>query len=151
MAASASDAKSMNAMLADAAAYIEHLRGDTQVSQMNLEHSKAQAQRALAQASQAHAAAEEYKYKVKAAERGGDDSSEFIMGNVQASIEEAVKEIKMLPEDERKKQIKALRFRWYPDKNPVLTEFATEVSKIINAAVKGMEADLGEAKDSTFC
>ena len=75
------------------------------------------------------------------------------MGNVQASIEEAVKEIKMLPEDECKKQIKALRFRWHPDKNPVLTDLATEVSKIINAAVKGMEADLGGggAKDSTFC
>ena len=34
---------------------------------------------------------------------------------------------------------------------PVLTEFATEVSKIINAAVKGMEADVGGAKDSIFC
>ena len=127
--------------------------GDIQVLQMNLEHSKAQTQRALSQASQAHAAAEEYKYKVKAAERG-NDSSGFVMGNVQASIEEAVKEIKMLPEDERKKQIKALRFRWHPDNNPVLTEFATEVSKTINAAVKGMEADLGGgggAKDSTFC
>jgi hypothetical protein len=48
----------------------------------------------------------------------------------------------MLPEDERKKQIKALRFHWYPHKNHVLTEFATEVSKIINAAIKEMEANL---------
>lgn len=57
------------------------------------------------------------------------------MDSIKNSIETALEEIKDLPEDERKKQIKALRLRWHPDKNPVLTEFATEVSKIINGAV----------------
>lgn len=42
-------------------------------------------------------------------------------------------------------QIKALRLRWHPDKNPILTEFATEVSKVLNAAVATMEASLSAA------
>ena len=32
-------------------------------------------------------------------------------------------------------QLKELRLRWHPDKNPVLQEFATEVTKIINEAI----------------
>ena len=63
------------------------------------------------------------------------DQGGFAMDNIKHSIESAVAEIKGLEEEERKKQIKALRLRWHPDKNPILTEFATEVSKILNAAV----------------
>ena len=40
------------------------------------------------------------------------------MSHITASIQEAVKEVQGLPEDERKKQVKALRLRWHPDKNP---------------------------------
>ncbi len=36
---------------------------------------------------------------------------------------------------ERKEKIKNLRLRWHPDKNPVLQEFATEVTKIINDTI----------------
>jgi hypothetical protein len=61
------------------------------------------------------------------------------MDNITKSIETAVAEIKGLPEEDRRKQIKALRLRWHPDKNPILTEFATEVSKVLNAAVAAME------------
>jgi hypothetical protein len=63
------------------------------------------------------------------------DQGGFAVDSIKKAIETALEEIKDLPEDERKKQIKALRLRWHPDKNPVLTEFATEVSKIINGAV----------------
>ena len=38
-------------------------------------------------------------------------------------------------ESERKVRLKDLRLRWHPDKNPVLEEFATEVTKIINEAI----------------
>ena len=72
------------------------------------------------------------------------DIGDFAMDNMRQSIETAVEEIKGLGEEERKKQIKALRLRWHPDKNPILTEFATEVSKILNAAVAKMEESIAQ-------
>jgi hypothetical protein len=65
-------------------------------------------------AAYAHAAAEDFK--VKAADKNRDSDSEkgFAMENIKKSIETAVEEIKGLAEEERKKQIKALRLRWHP-------------------------------------
>ena len=65
-------------------------------------------------AAYAHAAAEDFK--VRAADKNRDSDSEkgFAMENIKKSIETAVEEIKGLAEEERKKQIKALRLRWHP-------------------------------------
>ena len=62
--------------------------------------------------------------------------SVFSLKNVKESIETAVREAGSLPEDQQRAKIKQLRLRWHPDKNPVLGEFAAEVTKIINAAVE---------------
>jgi hypothetical protein len=59
----------------------------------------------------------------------------FGLEHIKEKIEQAVREAAALPESERKERIKSLRLRWHPDKNPVLEEFATEVTKIINEAV----------------
>ena len=66
--------------------------------------------------------------------------SVFSLKNVKESIETAVREAGSLPEDQQRAKIKQLRLRWHPDKNPVLGEFAAEVTKIINAAVEELRA-----------
>ena len=67
-----------------------------------------------------------------AAEEG---SSVFGLAHIKAKIEAAVAEANACEESERKVRLKDLRLRWHPDKNPVLEEFATEVTKIINEAI----------------
>ena len=49
-----------------------------------------------------------------------------------------------LPEEEQRKKIKQLRLRWHPDKNPVLADFAAEVTKIINDCVETLKTTQGE-------
>jgi len=137
-AAAVSDAQCMHAMLQDAGKYIEHMRNDIAVLQMNLQHARAETMSFAQAAAHAHAAAEDIKFAA-AAEKERKESGGFAMDNITKSIETAVAEIKGLPEEDRRKQIKALRLRWHPDKNPILTEFATEVSKVLNAAVAAME------------
>ena len=44
--------------------------------------------------------------------------------------------------DQRVANVSCRCCRWHPDKNPILTEFATEVSKILNAAVAKMEESI---------
>jgi len=75
-------------------------------------------------------------------ERSEAEGQGFSLASIKQAIEEAVEESQGLGEDERKAKIKAMRLRWHPDKNPVLKEFATEVSKIINEAVAAMEQSL---------
>ena len=116
-------------MLQDAGRYIEHLRSDNAILLANLQHARAESMSFAQAVAHAHAAAEDIKASASR-EQGG-----FAMDNIKHSIETAVAEIQGLEEEDRKKQIKALRLRWHPDKNPILTEFATEVSKILNAAV----------------
>jgi hypothetical protein len=127
--AASSDTNCMHAMLQDAGRYIEHLRSDNAILLANLQHARAESMSFAQAAAHAHAAAEDIKASASR-EQGG-----FAMDNIKHSIETAVAEIQGLEEEDRKKQIKALRLRWHPDKNPILTEFATEVSKILNAAV----------------
>lgn len=62
------------------------------------------------------------------------------MANVKTAIEAAVAEAASMPEEERKKKIRALRLKWHPDKHDVLKEMASEVTKIINEAVERHEA-----------
>lgn len=136
--AASSDTNCMHAMLQDAGRYIEHLRSDNAILLANLQHARAESMSFAQAAAHAHAAAEDIKASASR-EQGG-----FAMDNIKHSIETAVAEIQGLEEEDRKKQIKALRLRWHPDKNPILTEFATEVSKILNAAVAKMEESIAE-------
>ncbi len=59
----------------------------------------------------------------------------FGLAHIKKKIEEAVAEANACDELQRKFKIKELRLRWHPDKNPLLQEFATEVTKIINEAI----------------
>lgn len=135
------EAASSHAMLQDAGRYIEHLRNDIAVLTMNLHASREETKTFAEAAAYAHHTAQELKAKGSAGESDG-----FAMSHITASIQEAVKEVQGLPEDERKKQVKALRLRWHPDKNPILKEFATEVSKVLNAAVTAMEEAIAKEK-----
>lgn len=65
-----------------------------------------------------------------------DDNSVFGLAHIKKQIEEAVADANRCDEAEKKVKIKDLRLRWHPDKNPVLQEFATEVTKIINEAIQ---------------
>ena len=135
------EAASSHAMLQDAGRYIEHLRNDIAVLTMNLHASREETKTFAEAAAHAHHTAQELKAKGSTGESDG-----FAMSHITASIQEAVKEVQGLPEDERKKQVKALRLRWHPDKNPILKEFATEVSKVLNAAVTAMEEAIAKEK-----
>ena len=64
-----------------------------------------------------------------------EGSSVFGLAHIKAKIEAAVAQANACEESERKVRLKDLRLRWHPDKNPVLEEFATEVTKIINEAI----------------
>ena len=64
-----------------------------------------------------------------------EESGVFGFQHIRKKIEEAVAEANACEEAERKQKMKDLRLRWHPDKNPVLQEFATEVTKIINEAI----------------
>ncbi|GIL61014.1 hypothetical protein Vafri_15436 [Volvox africanus] len=70
---------------------------------------------------------------------GGGGSGVFSLASIRTAIQAAVAEAAKCGEEERRKRIRQLQLRWHPDKNPVLTEFATEVTKIINEAVAEME------------
>ncbi|GIL90549.1 hypothetical protein Vretimale_17499 [Volvox reticuliferus] len=70
---------------------------------------------------------------------GGGSSGVFSLASIRTAIQAAVAEAAKCSEEERRKRIRQLQLRWHPDKNPVLTEFATEVTKIINEAVAEME------------
>lgn len=63
----------------------------------------------------------------------------FSLKAIKASIEAAVQDAMRCDDAERKKRLRALQLRWHPDKNPVLREVATEVTKMINEAVTQLE------------
>lgn len=63
----------------------------------------------------------------------------FSFEKTKEAIQQAVQEAAVLDKAECAKRIKQLRLRWHPDKNPVLQEFATEVTKIINKAVEDLK------------
>lgn len=70
------------------------------------------------------------------------DDGVFGLSSTREAIQKAVKATAGLSAGERKKQIRQLQLRWHPDKNPVLKEFAGEVSKLINEAASELEAEL---------
>jgi len=75
------------------------------------------------------------------------ESSSFSLASIKEAIESAVNETLNLEEEERKSRVRSLRVRWHPDKNPILREFATEVTKIINESVKNVEERIAEKAD----
>jgi hypothetical protein len=75
------------------------------------------------------------------------ESSSFSLASIKEAIESAVNETLDLQEEERKSRVRSLRVRWHPDKNPILREFATEVTKIINESVKNVEDRIAEKAD----
>lgn len=50
----------------------------------------------------------------------GDSTGVFSLANIKKNIQEAVRELATMSENDKKDRIKALRLRWHPDKNPVL-------------------------------
>jgi hypothetical protein len=97
-----------------------------------------------------------FEYAARAANNAKSDESSsgadvFSLTNVKKSIESAVHDMASLPENEQRKKIKQLRLRWHPDKNPVLGEFAAEVTKkIINESV-GTSAEEVKGGDGARC
>ncbi|KAG2494179.1 hypothetical protein HYH03_007537 [Edaphochlamys debaryana] len=122
------DLDTLQATLADSALYVRYLR--KRLLELELA-----------------AARQQQRAGGKEAERGSSGSAgaeaAFSLGSIRAAITAAVAEAAACGEEERKKRVRALQLRWHPDKNPVLTEFATEVTKIINEAVAAMEAGVG--------
>mmetsp|Transcript_571 Transcript_571/g.960 ORF Transcript_571/g.960 Transcript_571/m.960 type:complete len:162 (-) Transcript_571:152-637(-) len=111
-----------DAALADSAAYMQALKRRNAELQMQL--------RTVLE--------ERHMDKERAAAQQSSDASDpsiFGLAHIRGQIEEAVREAALLDESARKEKLKGLRLRWHPDKNPVLQEFATEVTKIINESV----------------
>ncbi|KAL6747108.1 hypothetical protein V8C86DRAFT_2919843 [Haematococcus lacustris] len=71
--------------------------------------------------------------------KGGDGAGVLCLNNIRKQITAAVQEAYSCDEDEKRKKLRQLQLRWHPDKNPVLTEFATEVTKLINEALAEAE------------
>ena len=128
------DAKALQAQMEDAALYIaalkQRMRQMEQVAAVAL-HERDTAEAEAAYFEQGAEAA--FEYAARAANNAKSDESSsgadvFSLTNVKKSIESAVHDMASLPENEQRKKIKQLRLRWHPDKNPVLGEFAAEVT-----------------------
>ena len=154
LAGATEESAQLGALLADTGRFVEHLQAENRslAGALGVLHAEAEAARAegalFAQAAaiaqhenkvqhaeflaamraQADAAAEALKAEAGRAGGGGGEGAGFSLESIGAAIREAVADIGALPEAERKDKIKALRLRWHPDKNPILREFATEVS-----------------------
>merc|ERR1712216_463473 len=70
------------------------------------------------------------------------------LSKIQESVREAIQEASQLPLAEKKKALRDLRVRWHPDKNKMLKEFATEVSKMINDELERMENQSEAAEEA---
>uniref|UniRef100_A0A7S0WPS9 J domain-containing protein n=1 Tax=Chlamydomonas leiostraca TaxID=1034604 RepID=A0A7S0WPS9_9CHLO len=115
------DMEAMQATLQDSAIYVRYLR--KKVLELEIESSR-NAARALSGGG-----------------AGRDDAQgAFSMASIRASVQAAVREACECGEEEKRRRLRQLQLRWHPDKNPVLTEFATEVTKLINEAVAQAEA-----------
>ena len=135
------DLHALQAQLEDAALYIASLKRRHSQLEMVALSALHQRDEAAAEAAYYEQGAEAaFEYAARAADSaqsepsGGDGV--FSMTNIQKSIENAVQGMAALPEEEQRKKIKQLRLRWHPDKNPVLGEFAAEVTKLINECVE---------------
>ena len=56
----------------------------------------------------------------------------FDSGRIKEEIRRTLKEAAKLGEKEKKAKVRSLMMKWHPDKNPVLRDMATELTKIIN-------------------
>ncbi|KXZ43143.1 hypothetical protein GPECTOR_100g15 [Gonium pectorale] len=124
------------ATLADSALYVRYLRKRL----LELELAAARQQQERQQEKGASRAA--------GADAGAKDAAGpgvFSLASIRAAITAAVAEAAACGEEERRRRVRQLQLRWHPDKNPVLTEFATEVTKMINEAVAAMEAAGGQS------
>jgi len=70
----------------------------------------------------------------------------FSLARTASSIQSAIEDAFKLDEDQRRTKIEALKTRWDPDKNPILTELSAEVTKIINHTVEKMQSNGGSEK-----
>eukprot|EP00877_Chromochloris_zofingiensis_P013852 jgi/Chrzof1/8720/Cz03g21250.t1 len=106
------DIDAMQATLADSAVYVRQLR--KKVIDLELQ---------------------QCAHRARAGQARDQDEGIFSLASIKAAIQQAVKEAGRCDDAEKKKRIRQLQLRWHPDKNPVLKEFATEVTKLINEAV----------------
>jgi len=139
------DVHALRAQMEDAALYIASLKRRN--TQMELAALSALHQRDEAAAEAAYyeqGAEAAFEYAANAARSVNSDTSGednvFSITNIKNSIEKAVQDMAALPIEEQRKKIKQLRLRWHPDKNPVLGEFAAEVTKIINDCVEKLKS-----------
>ncbi|GLC39936.1 hypothetical protein PLESTM_000968800 [Pleodorina starrii] len=119
------DVDALQATLADSALYVRYLRKRL----LELE---------LLAARQQQQPPPQQQQQTGSADKGGGGGV-FSLASIRTAIQTAVAEAAQCGEEERRKRIRQLQLRWHPDKNPVLTEFATEVTKMINEAVAEME------------
>lgn len=125
------DVETMHATLADSALYVRQLRRRIAELEVMFQQRHQQQQ-------------QQYHQTLKQGPGGDgqqdkDQEGVFSLASIKASIATAVAAAAAEPEAERKRRIRQLQLRWHPDKNPVLREFATEVTKIINEAVAQLE------------
>ncbi|KAJ9515432.1 hypothetical protein QJQ45_016425 [Haematococcus lacustris] len=119
LASAYAEMEAMQSTLADSAIYVRYLR--KKVLELELQNSR-QAAQSASQPS-----------------KGVDGAGVLCLNNIRKQITAAVQEAYSCDEDEKRKKLRQLQLRWHPDKNPVLTEFATEVTKLINEALAEAE------------
>merc|ERR1711990_404615 len=125
----------MRAQMEDTALYVADLKQRLRMMEKVASHAIHERDNAEAEAAyfeQGAEAAFQYAARTQNAQVETASTSVFSLKNVKESIEKAVSDMASLPEEEQRRKIKQLRLRWHPDKNPVLGEFAAEVTKIIN-------------------
>lgn len=119
-----SDLSAKQAALRDAAAYVKHLKNKL----LEAEYRAAKAGAAAAAArNRRRDSDKENRPQGKTAGGGA-----FDVNKITEEIRKILKDAQALGEKERKSKVRALQLRFHPDKNPVLKEMATEVTKIIN-------------------
>ncbi|MEW5300309.1 MAG: hypothetical protein WDW36_003248 [Sanguina aurantia] len=125
LASAYADLDGLQSTLTDSAVYVRYLRKKV----LELEMANARmAARAHAQEQRCNAPPPQHSVQE------GSTSTASIRASVFAAVAEAFS----CSEEERKRKLRQLQLRWHPDKNPVLADLATEVSKMINEAVARM-------------
>ncbi|PNW69894.1 hypothetical protein CHLRE_17g697200v5 [Chlamydomonas reinhardtii] len=131
------DVDALQATLADSALYVRYLR--KRLLELELQLARQQQQQQQQQHQQQPTSDGGSGSGSASGGGGGGGAGVFSLATIRTAIHGAVAEAAACGEEERRKRVRQLQLRWHPDKNPVLTEFATEVSKIINEAVAEME------------
>mmetsp|Transcript_15584 Transcript_15584/g.33804 ORF Transcript_15584/g.33804 Transcript_15584/m.33804 type:complete len:277 (+) Transcript_15584:130-960(+) len=114
------DMDAMQATLSDSAVYVRYLR--KRVLELEMEHTR-NAARSMLGGDRSHGS------------EGSQAGGVFSLHSIKTAIQEAVQDACKCDEDEKRRRLKQLQLRWHPDKNPVLAELATEVTKLIHEAV----------------